>query len=449
MNVRAPIVFFVAGLVLAGTALLNLGCRAAPAFPDPPSSAAESAEPNEIVLTLWHSETDARRATLETIAREFHEIYPNLIVNPVYVGNRDDLSKQLTAAIALGTPPDLVLAERRQLAELAQQGGLLALEEFISDPDLGLNDDDLTDLLPGMLEQGKLPEFGNRIYGFPFDLEAMILFYHPTLLQAANRMRPPRTWEEFADYASGLTGKNQYGWAMRADADTFEAMLVSRGSALLTNAENRALFNERAGVASMTLIRELSKAGAAKLLPSDQQARQEFARGRAAMFIGWMSELALIETESARSNTQFEIGIAPLPQSDLTNPFLLTRGDLFGILLMPRERARQAWFFVRWMTTPTQNARWVRGVDALPIRFSTLTELAADLRTNARFQQVAGAFGRQVPHFVPQPATRHIQSVERIVQQVWTVATQMNVEVPVQLDDLAVRVNRILANTKP
>ena len=81
-----------------------------------------------------------------------------------------------------------------------------------------------------------------------------------------------------------------YGWAMRADAETLEAMLVSRGSALLTDDETKSLFNERAGINSLKLIADLKEGGVAELATSDDNARNAFASGKAAFYMGWLSE---------------------------------------------------------------------------------------------------------------------------------------------------------------
>src|SRR5581483_11239278 len=85
--------------------IFALGCSAAPPTAAPKTSA--TAAPRTTTLTLWHTFTGDRRATLEAMARDFQDTYPDLTVHPVYVGSRDDMTKQMNAAIALGTQPDL------------------------------------------------------------------------------------------------------------------------------------------------------------------------------------------------------------------------------------------------------------------------------------------------------------------------------------------------------
>jgi len=444
-----PLQFFLALVILVCGISINMGCRAAPELPNPPETPSAQSEPST-TLTVWHSLDDDKRKTFEQLAQDFHEVYPDLTINSVYVGSRDDLTKQMSAAIALGTAPDLVLADRAQIAEFARQGGLQALEKFMNDPDLGLSKQDRRDFLDGALKLGSYPTLGERTYGFSFDAEAFVLFYNADALKKISVNRAPRTWEQFGEYATTVTQAPQYGWAMRANGDTLQAMLVSRGSALLTNDETRALFNERAGLASLQLAADLHKGGAAVLAASDEKAQRAFAAGDAAFYMGWMSELAKLEALQKEGKNNFEIGVAPLPQLEPTETWLLTRGNLFGLSAAPlgrtdAQRTRNAWFFVRWITAPTPSAQWVRETNAIPLRASTLTFLAPDLTKNARLRQIAVAFDGVLPHLAPQPAPPFMDTIAQQIGDLWLQAMQPEPELAAILDAAARRVNQILA----
>jgi ABC-type glycerol-3-phosphate transport system substrate-binding protein len=433
------------GLCLGALVVLMLGCRAVPILPTPPETPTASSGSGKTTLILWHTLTDDKAKTLQDLSRTFHETYPDLTVTPVYVGSADDLTRQMTAAIALGTAPDLVLADRRQIGEFARQGGLQPLESFLDDPDLGLGPEDRTDLLRGTLDLGKYPSDGNLIYGFPFDQEALVLFYNGELLKNLNINGPPRTWDQFADELGTVTQDKTFGWSMRANADTFEAILVSRGSALLNNAETRALLNERAGLATLKLVADLSQGGQSQMATSDEKARAAFASGQAAFYMGWLSEYDTLGQAQRQAKTDFTIGVAPLPQLELQTPWLLTRGALFGIARLPHDRARNAWFFIRWMTAPTQSARWVRATNALPLRASALTFIAPDLPKDAHYRQIANGFDGILPSLAPQPAPPYIKTAEEQVSALWLEALQPKADLRALLDAAAARVNQILA----
>lgn len=434
-------------LILAMSVILlyAMGCSAATPTTTAPSTPLPGSVSENRTLTLWHTFSDKRRDTLEALTDTFHKTYPDLTITPVYVGSRDDLTKQMTAAIALGSVPDLVLADRRQIQEFALRGGLQSLDPWMDDSEIGLSKADHADYFRGALQLGAFPALHGQMYGFPFYQEAFVLFYNVDLLKTVNVNHAPPTWDALKEYAQAATGSATYGWIMRADAATFQAILASRGSAMLTNAENRALFNERAGLNTLKLVADLNDGGVAKLAPSDDQARREFASGKVAYYMGWMSELDTLKQAQRIAKTRFEIGVGILPQLDPETPWLLTRGDLFGIPKIPTTRARDAWFFIRWITSPTQSARWARGADALPLRLSALNFIAPDLSPNLYADQIFQTFRSVPPNLAPQPAPPHIESLESMVSSVWLAAVQPKADLRVILDTLVARVNQILA----
>lgn len=433
-------------IVVLGCSILLFGCGSAPT---PTSTPPETPLPDSVsqnsTLILWHTFDDERRDTLQALANDFHKTYPNLSVNLVYVGSRDDLTKQMTAGIALGTAPDLVLADRRQIAEFTAQDGLQSLDKLMDDPELGLSPQDRTDYLRGALQLGTFPLLDNRMYGFPFYQEAFVLFYNADLMKTLNLNRAPPTWDAFADNAKDATDLPTYGWAMRADAATFQAMLLSRGSALMTDAETRALFNERAGINSLKLVADMNDGGVAKLAPSDDKARQEFASGKAAFYMGWMSELPILKQAQKSSKTSFDIGVGIMPQLDPETPWLLTRGDLFAIPKTAENRTRDAWFFIQWITSPTQSARWVRGTDSLPLRLSALNFIAPDQSSSLYFDQIFKSFKTVPPHLAPEPTPPHMDTIDELVSGLWLAAVQPKADLANILDTLVARVNQILA----
>lgn len=431
-------------LTLCAILIFSFGCGGATPSPTPPPLPQPETTEKNSTLTLWHTLNETHRDALAELIQEFHNVYPDLTVNAVYVGSRDDLTKQFAAAIALGTTPDLVLADRRQIAEFAAQGGLQPLDKFLDDPELGFSKQERADFLRGALQLGKFPTLDNRTFGIPFRQEAFVLFYNASSMKDLNVNRAPQTWEQFGEYAS-LAPSPQYGWAMRADAATFEAMLASRGSALLTDAETRALFNERAGLNSLKLVADLSEGNVAVLAASDDKARREFGAGNAAYYMGWMSEYDALKQAQRDAKKTFEIGVGILPQLDPETPWLLTRGDFFGITKANPERARNAWFFVRWITTPTQSARWVRATNALPLSAATLNFIAPDAARNIFFEQIFRTFKNVPPRLVPQPAHPHMDTVEQAVSDLWLQAVQPKPDLRAILDAMVKRINQILA----
>lgn len=423
---------------------IGAGCRAAPPVPSQPQPAAGTPTVGPITLILWHSETGAARAELESLAREFHTTYANLTVSPQYVGNEDDLVKQVTAAVALGHVPDLVMANRRSIAQFARQGGLLSLDRFRADSSVGFSSDDLADLFPGILDEGSFAEFHKQLYAVPFDAEGMVLFYNADSLNAASYVKPPATWDEFADMASKLTVDPQYGWAMQIDADVFSAMLVSRGSAMIDDPERRSLFAERGGIAAMTLASQLAKSGAAQAKSDHDSALADYASGSAALYIGWLSEMPLIERAQRAAGANFTIGVSNLPQGDPTQAYVLQRGSDLAIFKTSGDRESNAWFFVRWVTASHQTARWASAVGAIPLRASALPFVVSSRSNDERISQVESSFGGVAPQFVPRSANRQISAIDALVENAWTQIVLSKADIIPTLTDAAAKADQLL-----
>ncbi len=415
-------------------------CRAVPAFPSPPSAAAGTPTTGPENLVLWHSETGAARKELEALARDFHAAYPDLTVTPVYVGGPNDLVKQVTAAIALSRTPDLVLASRRDLAQFVRQGGMTPLDSLRDDPSIGFKEEDLQDFFPGILDEGTFVEFGKQLYGFPFDLQGMALFYNAQVIA-----KPPATWNGFVDQASKATQDRVYGWAMNLDAEIFSGMLVSQGSAMIDDPERRTLFAERGGVAAMTLASQLYKSGAAKVMNDADGAAVDFVLGRAVFYIGWMSQLPELKQAEEAGSANFQIGIANLPQADPAEPFMLVRGSDLAIFRIPPARARNAWFFIRWLTASPQVAQWTRAVNAIPLRSSSLAFLSTDAATLAQLREIENSLNGRPPHFVPLSANRHAAQIEASMENAWAQIVLDKADVPSTLAGASMNSDQLLA----
>ncbi len=425
--------------------LLAVSCRAVPPFPEPPTpdSQASSSEPDYLVL--WHSETGAARVELEALARDFQSAYPGLPVIPSYVGTPADLEKQVTAAVALGRTPDLVLAPQADIAQFARLGGLLPLQPFLEDPSLGLKDEDRSDFFAGVLDEGVLADLNRQPYAFPFNLDGLVLFYNADLLRAASFDQPPATWDQFSDIASKVTKEEQYGWAMQIKAPVLAAMLASQGSAMLDRPERRTLFAERGGLAAMTLASTLTKSGAAHVKGSAAEALDDFARGHAAFYLDWMSRLPAVEQAQKRAGTAFEIGMANLPQRDAAEPYMLVSGDDLAIFKIADNRAQRAWFFIRWVTASRQTARWARAAGAIPLRASALTFLLQESQDPGRLKQISSALGNRAPTFLPLPASVHVPQIEALMEDAWSQIVLNKADVAGTLTAASANANQILA----
>lgn len=386
----------------------------------PPASTPEIA-PNDlssVTITYWHAETGPAAALLDSLADDFHQKYPAITLAGDAKKDEGELLRLGIAAIATNQPPDLIIANRRTLAEFARRNGLIPLDPFLNDPSLGLSPQDRSDFVPGLLDAVRFPDLKNALYSFPFDENAVVLFYNRDLLQAAQVAVPPTTWDQFNAAALATTKGSVRGWAMWPDAATFYAFLFSRGSSPLNDAQTEIQFGDDAGVKSLQMIAVLSQSGSAYLVETGAAARADFVQGRTALFFGTTDDLGPVSNAIAAIHAPFQWGVSNVPQNDPAHPVVVISGADVGIFAQSSERARAAWLFARWLAEPAQTARWAGATLSLPLRVSALP-LLADTTPSPLLQQLRVGLGDAPPTVRSVPATKSAAPLDAAVTNMW------------------------------
>lgn len=423
------------------------------------------------------------------MASDFHAAYPDLIVKPEAVGTDVDLAKKVSAAIAANNAPELVLADRLSIAQFIRQDGLLILDEFINDPQVGLSDDDRSDFFPGLLDEGvfvdpkrsralltptppptatpspdqpidfdllilstPFPTPGpivvpiTNTFAVPFDVSAIALYSNLDLLKSAKYTAPPRTWADFSRMARESTKGEAYGWATSPNPAVFQAMLVSNGGRLVDESSRRSIVNNAAGLRTVAMISELSKAGASKYFDSVEQARADFLSGRVAFFFARTDELASLTHAIQDSPKNFSWAVTNIPIVQGGGNTSLMLGRDLAILRTDSEHQRAAWFFIRWLTASQQTARWTRASGALPLRASALQYLVNDALPDIGLKQLKENFAVTPPFFVPRSSAKYSPQMDDTIHDLWrTIALSKDTNLQSALDGAATRINQLLA----
>lgn len=397
---------------------------------------------NPITITLWHTQTDAPAALLNTLADDFHKRYPTITVRVEAKAGDGDLLRQGLAAIALNQTPDIVIADNRTLAGFARRGALANLDALLRDDKQGLRDDERADFFPGSLDAGRFPELKNQTFALPFDQHVVILYYNADLLKAA-KADVPRTWDQFSHAARATTRGNARGWAMLPNADIFYAFLFSRGGNVLDDSQTQAQFGNDAGLKSLQLIVALTKGGAAYLADSAESARADFAQSKTALMFGTTNDLTPIADAVTRAHTNFQWGVANIPQNDPAHPVTTVTGAQIAIFRASEERVRAAWLFARWLTAPEQSARWSRTTLSIPVRVSAQTLLAANVPP--LFLRLRESFSDTLPTARAAPTVKDAALIDAAIVEMWT-SVANGAEPNLALKSATTYVNRILGN---
>ncbi len=403
----------------------------------PPASSTRllAATQQPITLNLWHAQTGIAATTLLALVNDFQATYPTLTIRVEQKSSESELLREGLARIAMNTPPDLVLADLRMLAELARGNALINLDPWLNDPHNGLSEDERNDFFPGTLDAGRI---SNRLVAMPFSPQAVVLYYNADALNAA-QVDVPRTWDEFAHIARVTTRNNAHGWVMFPSAPIFAGFLYSRGGGVLNETQTQAQFNTDAGMKTLEMITALTNSGAAYLVDSEERARNDFAQGRAVLLFGTTADLLPLTDQIARG-ANFQWGIANLPQHDPIHPVTTMLGAHLAILRTTHLREEASWLLVRWLTLPAQSARWSQATLSVPLRLSAQTMLANNLPPS--LQRLRNDL-KGLPSLRPLPTAKGAGMIDAALVEMWTSVVK-GTDPATALKNTTMRVNRIL-----
>ncbi len=183
------------------------------------------------VLTIWADEK--RAPILGPLAEDFEAAYGiPVVVHEIVFG---ELKTKYLVAAPAGEGPDILVGAHDWVGELAA-GGLLA--------PIHLKAEELKLFSPVGIEAFS---WGGELYGFPYIMEAVALFYNKDLIA-----EPPTTFEELIAVAKGLTDRKagEYGFLWDAANFYFTFPLLSAGGGYVFAMKDGALDPTDIGLAN-------------------------------------------------------------------------------------------------------------------------------------------------------------------------------------------------------
>jgi multiple sugar transport system substrate-binding protein len=202
-------------------------------------------KPVTLRYMVWGSPNEKK--AVEDYSKMYMELNPNVTIEVIHVPN-DNYSTKVATMVAGNDAPDIAYMSESQAYELAQQGKLVDIFQFLkTDPDFKLED-----YAPNVFyeyEPGKA--LGRRI-----GIGAMGMYYNTEVFEKAGLPPLPRdpdqtlTWDEFVKLAQTLTidqnGKNaldpafdpnnikQYGFMFETWWANYLPMVLSNGGSFVS-----------------------------------------------------------------------------------------------------------------------------------------------------------------------------------------------------------------------
>ncbi len=263
-------------------------------------------------LTIWCSEKQVE--ILQELGNDFEGMYGI----PVDVQEMafDQIKTKFLQAAPVGEGPDIIITAHDQIGELVVSGLLLPMD-FLT----------LSDRKKFTETAINAFEFNGKLYGLPYGVEAIALFYNKDYLEEA-----PASFEELAEIAAEYTDDEFRGFVYNAPDFYFSApLLFSNGGYVFKQTEdglnpNDIGLNNEGAVKGAEFLKSMYDEGVMKPGDNYQIADGLFKDGMAMAIINgpWAIE--------GYKQAGIDYGIAPIPSIDGNpcKPFTGVQGFLIN-----------------------------------------------------------------------------------------------------------------------
>jgi multiple sugar transport system substrate-binding protein/sn-glycerol 3-phosphate transport system substrate-binding protein len=298
-------------------------------------------------------------------------------------GRYNDLEDAFNAAVQSGDLPDLVTGYTNAMANWYAVDAIVDLSPYVNDAYFGLTADEQAAFFGGALEGGKAPD--GTLFAFPISQSANVLFYNSGWAEELGFENPPANYAEFKAQACAATEANNTddnpdndgtgGLVLYAGASNVASFVFANGGNMLNAAGDGYDFTDQTVVDTAEFLKDLWDSGCA--FATESYPNPEFATRKALFTMsstaGLPYQFAAFEAEDA---IQDEWTIAPFPGKDGGQAVNLF-GQYVAIGNTNPERMMATWVFIKYLTSPEVQAKWIEGSAYYPTRSDTLPLIEA------------------------------------------------------------------------
>ena len=302
-------------------------------------------------------------------------------------GNYAPLEDAFNAAIQSGDLPDLVTGYSNAMANWYSVNSVVDLAPYINDPYFGLSADEQAAFYPGSMDGGKAPDGAQ--FAFPISQSANVITYNTTWAKELGFDSAPTNYAEFKEQACAAQEANSNddnpdndgtgGLVLYASASNVASFVFANGGTMLNADKTGYNFSDQTVVDVAEFLKDLQDSGCT--FTTESYPNPEFA-SRKALFT--MTSSAGLGYQAAAFDAEGAIKddwtIIPFPGKDGGKAV-----DLFAqyvaIANTNPERMMATWVFLKYLTSPEVQAKWVAGASYYPTRSDTdafLTDYAAE-----------------------------------------------------------------------
>lgn len=326
---------------------------------------------NPVTIEFWHAMSGTNQEAVDALVEQFNSTIgaeKGITVEPVYQGSYTDLKTKTTAALKSGSAPAITQVYTDWVAEYLQSGAVVALDEYINHPEVGIKD--FEDIIEDYRAENSQYE-GGKFYSLPFNKSTEALYYNKTFFDA-NGLTVPTTWDEVEEVSAKikeLTGKTAFGID---SVQNFFITMVQQFGGKYTNSQGDVLFSEdnaKAAIETLELLKRNYDAGSWLIPTGDYKYMSDpFMAEQLYMYIGSTAGYSFVST------SPFEVGVAPIPQISSETGAVIQQGTNVAILDQNKsgEEVYAAYEFAKFLSSYEGNLFFATNTSYLPIRQSVI-----------------------------------------------------------------------------
>lgn len=327
------------------------------------------AQDSVLTVDYWHRYGGGRAETLNVLAEMFNEIHPEYKVSSISQGDIAEANQKLRAAAAGGGLPAALSADDYDITEYTAAGILVDLDPFLTDPEIGLSEEEIAAFLPSQLDRHKLAIYDNRRMAFPQAFSAMTFWWNEDAIKAGGFDTPVETWEEFPDFLRKVieANPNMTAWMEDDPGARFMSIMKTYGVEWLQEDGVTPNFDAPEGLEILTWWKELYDEGLLQLSQSNKI--DVFAAGQSAIMLHSSSAAPALASQV----TDFTYNGGLPPQGANTD---MKRTETYGsINAVPTNDDAltiAGWEWIKWLASPEAFAVWVPASNYFPARTDLL-----------------------------------------------------------------------------
>ena len=326
-------------------------------------------EEKKIKIVFYHTMGESQRNILNKYIVEFNKLYPDIVIEHKQVGYYDDVRDQIMTEITVGDQPNIAYCYPDHVAMYNIAYAVQTLDEYISSTEvitradgstevLGLTQEQIDNFIDGYYEEGRVYGDG-KMYTLPMSKSTEVLYYNKTFFEQHNLILPS-TWDEMEALCAAIKkiDPNCIPLGYDSEANWFITMCEQMNSPYTSATGDHFLFDNEENRNFVARLREWYNKGYVTTqeisggYTSALFTKDPSKKGNCYMCIGSSAGANRQIPKNNDGTFKFEVGIATIPQVDISNSKVSFQGPSLCIFEKSNDAEVQAsWLFVKFLTT--------------------------------------------------------------------------------------------------